>query len=101
MRLGIDATGVVPHGKGISRESDILDLGAQHGVLEKSGSWYSYKGERVGQGRENARQVLIERPELRQALETDLRQAVGLTGSKKSAEFELTTVDSRKASAAS
>ncbi len=89
------------YGKGISRESDILDLGAQHGVLEKSGSWYSYKGERVGQGRENARQALIERPELRHALETDLRQAVGLTGSKKSAEFELTTIDSRKASAAS
>jgi recombination protein RecA len=42
------------YGKGISRESDILDLGAQQGVLEKSGSWYSYKGERIGQGRENA-----------------------------------------------
>ena len=85
------------YGKGISRESDILDLGTQHGVLEKSGSWYSYKGERVGQGRENARQILIDRPELRQTLETDLRQAVGLRGSKKNAEFELTTVDSRKA----
>ena len=89
------------YGKGISRESDILDLGATHGVLEKSGSWYSYKGERVGQGRENARQALIDRPELRQAVETDLRQAAGLTGAKKNAEFELTTVDSRRASAAS
>jgi recombination protein RecA len=89
------------YGKGISRESDILDLGAQHGVVEKSGSWYSYKGERVGQGRENARQVLIDRPELRQAVETDLRQAMGLTGSKRSAEFELTTIDSKRASAAS
>ncbi len=89
------------YGKGISRESDILDLGAQHGVIEKSGSWYSYKGERVGQGRENARQVLIDRPELRQTMETDLRQAMGLAGSKKNAEFELITVDSRKASAAS
>ncbi|HEX4807994.1 MAG TPA: recombinase RecA [Bryobacteraceae bacterium] len=89
------------YGKGISRESDIIDLGAQHGVIEKSGSWYSYKGERVGQGRENARQVLIDRPELRQAMETDLRQAMGLTGSKKGADFELITADSRKASAAS
>jgi recombination protein RecA len=66
------------YGKGISRESDILDLGAQHNVLEKSGSWYSYKGERVGQGRENARQTLMDRPELRAAIETDLRQALGL-----------------------
>lgn len=89
------------YGKGISRESDILDLGAQHAVIEKSGSWYSYKGERVGQGRENARQVLIDRPELRQALETELRQAMGLTGPKKSADFELTTIDSKRASAAS
>jgi recombination protein RecA len=66
------------YGKGISRESDILDLGAQHNVLEKSGSWYSYKSERIGQGRENARQTLIDRPELRAAIEADLRQALGL-----------------------
>jgi recombination protein RecA len=66
------------YGKGISRESDILDLGAQHNVLEKSGSWYSYKSERIGQGRENARQTLIDRPELRAAIEADLRQTLGL-----------------------
>jgi recombination protein RecA len=71
------------YGKGISRESDILDLGAQQGVLEKSGSWYSYKGERIGQGRENARQTLIDRSDLRKAIELDLRKALGLDGSAK------------------
>jgi recombination protein RecA len=43
------------YGEGISREGDLLDLGATHNVIEKSGSWFSYKGERIGQGRENAR----------------------------------------------
>ncbi len=79
------------YGKGISRESDILDLGVQQAIIEKSGSWFSYKGERIGQGRENARQLLIDRPELRQTIEGEIRRALGLDG-KKSAEFELTTV---------
>jgi len=81
----------VLYGKGISRESDVLDLGVQHAVIEKSGSWFSYKGERIGQGRENARQLLVDRPELRQSIETELRGILGLDGSqKKSSEFELT-----------
>jgi recombination protein RecA len=68
------------YGKGISRESDILDLGVQHTMIEKSGSWYSYKGERIGQGRENARQTLIDRPDLRQIIEADLRKYLGIDG---------------------
>jgi len=81
------------YGKGISRESDVLDLGVQHAIVEKSGSWFSYKGERIGQGRENARQLLIDRPELRQTIEADLRRALGLDGSqRKASELELTTV---------
>ncbi len=80
------------YGKGISREGDLLDLGAQHAVIEKSGSWYSYKGERIGQGRENSRQALIERSELYQAIEAEVRKALGLTGAnKRSPEFELVT----------
>ena len=63
----------VLYGRGISREGDALDLGALHGVVEKSGSWYSFKGERIGQGRENARQLLTEKPELRATIETELR----------------------------
>jgi recombination protein RecA len=93
------------YGKGISREGDLLDLAVQHTLIEKSGSWYSYKGERIGQGRENARQTLIDRPELCRTIETDLRHALGLNGSgaqKASAELELVAPTSpRKVSAAS
>ncbi len=77
----------------------MLDLGAEQKILEKSGSWYSYKGERIGQGRENARQTLIERTELRQAIETELRQSLGLDKSTQaSPEFELLKTPSRKVS---
>jgi recombination protein RecA len=92
------------YGRGISREGDALDLGALHGVVEKSGSWYSYKSERIGQGRENARQTLLDRPELRAAIEVELRQKLGMNGTsgKIPADFELVTPnESRRASAAS
>ncbi len=52
------------YGEGISREGDILDLASNEGIIEKSGTWYTYKGERIGQGRENARQYLKEHPEM-------------------------------------
>ncbi len=78
------------YGKGISRESDLLDLGAQNGVVEKSGSWYSFKGERIGQGRDNARQTLLERPELGKAIEVALRAKLGLNGGPRKGDFELT-----------
>ncbi|MGH9583491.1 MAG: recombinase RecA [Bryobacteraceae bacterium] len=66
------------YGHGISREGDVLDLGVTHGIIEKSGSWHSYKGERIGQGRENARQTLLERPELYRAVDAGLRQTLGI-----------------------
>jgi recombination protein RecA len=66
------------YGEGISREADLLDVGAQHGLVEKSGSWFSYKGERIGQGRDNARQFLRDNPEMRSRLDADLRTALGL-----------------------
>ena len=78
--------------EGISREGDALDLGAQHGIVEKSGSWYSFKGERIGQGRENARRTLIDRPELRSSIETEIRNTLGLNGAasqKLPPDFEL------------
>jgi len=89
------------YGRGISRESDVLDLGAQHGLLEKSGSWYSYKGERIGQGRDTARQTLIDRPELCGILEVELRRKLGLPSvAKKGPEFELSRpVEVKKAAA--
>src|SRR6202162_4943315 len=66
------------YGEGISREGDLIDLGAAQNIVEKSGAWYSYKGERIGQGRENARQFLKDNPEVRKKLDMELRKALGL-----------------------
>lgn len=61
------------YGEGISRESEIIDLGAQYDIVEKSGAWYSYNGERIGQGKENARNFLKEHPEIAQEIEAKIR----------------------------
>ncbi len=66
------------YGEGVSREGDLLDLGVTKGLLEKSGTWISYKGERLGQGRENARLFLREHTDIRDKIEHDLRKALGL-----------------------
>ena len=67
------------YGEGASREGDLIDLGVARNLVEKSGSWFSYKGERIGQGRDNARIFLKEHPEAAQRLDEELRQALGLT----------------------
>jgi recombination protein RecA len=74
------------YGEGISRIGDLLDLGADNGVIEKSGAWYSYNGERIGQGRENARQFLKEHPELVQSIEQQLLAHFGVTAPATAAE---------------
>jgi recombination protein RecA len=61
------------YGQGISRMGEIIDLGVLHGFVEKSGSWYSYNGERIGQGKENARTFLTQHPEIAQDLDSKLR----------------------------
>ncbi len=66
------------YGQGISKEGDLIDLGVAQNLVDKSGSWYSYRGERIGQGRENARQFLRENPDLTEKLEAELRTALGL-----------------------
>jgi recombination protein RecA len=66
------------YGEGISREGDLIDLGVAQNIVEKSGSWYSYKGERIGQGRENARQFLKDNRDIRQQVDTELRKTLGL-----------------------
>jgi recombination protein RecA len=66
------------YGEGISKEGDLIDLGVAQNLVEKSGSWYSYKGERIGQGRENARQFLKDNPDVRQQVDSELRKALGL-----------------------
>jgi recombination protein RecA len=69
------------YGEGASRESDLIDLGVARNLLEKAGSWFSYRGERIGQGRENARLFLKDHADLADRLETDLREALGLSPS--------------------
>src|SRR4051812_32047089 len=73
------------YGEGISREGDLLDLAANQNILEKSGSWYSYNGERIGQGRENARQFLKDNKDVMAKLETEVRKALGLIPSQPAA----------------
>jgi len=66
------------YGVGISKEGDLLDLGVAHRIVEKSGAWYSFDGERMGQGRENVRVFLKENTDIRQEIENRLRQGLGL-----------------------
>ncbi len=101
------------YGEGISREGEIIDLGVQHKLVEKSGSWYSYKGEKIGQGKDNAREFLREHPEVAFEIENKVRGALGVAlldggqkpaanakaakGAKAEAKVEATKVDEEKA----
>jgi recombination protein RecA len=66
------------YGEGTSREGEILDIGSEAKIVEKSGAWYSYNGERIGQGKDNARQYLKERPELSHEIENKVREHLGV-----------------------
>ena len=68
----------IMYGEGISREGDLIDLATNNGVVEKSGAWFSYKGERLGQGRENVKNLLKENTELRDRIERDVKIALGM-----------------------
>jgi recombination protein RecA len=68
----------IMYGEGISKRGELLDLGIQAGVVEKSGSWFSYDGQRIGQGRENAKQYLKDNPEIADAIERAIRANAGL-----------------------
>lgn len=70
-------------GEGISRAGDILDLAANCNVVQKSGAWYAYNGDKIGQGRENAKQYLKDNPEVMEEVETKVRAHYGL-GTEKS-----------------
>ena len=65
-------------GEGLSKEGDLIDLGVEKNLVEKSGAWYSYKGERIGQGRENAKQFLRDNPDVYKRVDAELRKALGL-----------------------
>ena len=68
----------IMYGEGVSKRGELIDLGVQAGVVEKSGSWFSYDGQRIGQGRENAKQFLKEHPDTAEAVEATIRQNAGL-----------------------
>ena len=68
----------IMYGQGISREGDLLDLAVDRRIIEKSGSWFAYAGDRLGQGRENAKQFLRENPDIRQIIEDRVRKELGL-----------------------
>jgi recombination protein RecA len=69
----------IMYGKGISKEGSLIDVGVDLEMIKKAGAWFTYEGEQLGQGRENARQFLVEHVEVREEIETKVREAVGLT----------------------
>ena len=72
----------IMYGEGISQVGEIIDIGAELDIVEKSGSWYSYKGERLGQGRENAKQFIKENPDIRLDIQQQIRDHYSLDGEK-------------------
>ncbi|MCW5665101.1 MAG: recombinase RecA [Piscinibacter sp.] len=66
------------YGQGISREGEVIDMGVNNKVVEKSGAWYAYNGEKIGQGKDNAREFLRENPDLAREIENKVREAVGI-----------------------
>jgi recombination protein RecA len=70
----------IMYGKGISKEGSLLDVGVDLEIIKKSGAWFTYEGEQLGQGKENARSFLAEHTDVRDEIETKVRQAVGMTG---------------------
>jgi len=73
------------YGEGISREGEIIELGVIHKLIEKSGAWYAYKGEKIGQGKDSAREYLKEHPKLAQEIENKIRANVGVNAPQQSA----------------
>jgi len=66
------------YGTGISREGSLIDFGVEHDIVKKSGAWYTYDGDQLGQGKENARKYLIERPEMANEIERKILAALGV-----------------------
>jgi recombination protein RecA len=76
----------ITYGEGISQAGDLLDTGVETNVIDKSGAWYSYKGERIGQGRENVKVFLADNPDIFEAINEQVRQSVGLVKKKEEEE---------------
>ncbi len=86
-----DAEFDILYGEGISKEGDLIDLGVGLSLIEKSGSWYSFAGERIGQGRENTRQFLLQNPDIYKKIEAELRKTLSLPVQNEEAEPAETT----------
>ena len=78
------ATLDIMYGEGISKEGEIIDLGVESGIIEKSGAWFSYKGEKLGQGKENVKLLLKDNKDLASELETQIREYYGISNNKNS-----------------
>ena len=78
------ATLDIMYGEGISKEGEIIDLGVESGIIEKSGAWFSYKGEKLGQGKENVKLLLKDNKDLASELETQIREYYGIANNKSS-----------------
>ena len=78
-----DAEFDIMYGEGISKPGDLIDVGVEAGIIDKSGSWYSHSGERIGQGRENVKKFLKDNPDLYESMYLKARQALGLLGEAK------------------
>jgi recombination protein RecA len=86
----------IMYGEGISREGDVLDLAVNNRVVEKSGAWFSYGGERLGQGRENSKNALRENADLLQRIENDVKKALGMPGAAEEEEAAAAKADGKK-----
>jgi recombination protein RecA len=90
----------IMYGEGISREGDLLDLASNNRVVEKSGAWFSYKGERLGQGRENAKQTLKDQPEVLERIKNDVKRALGIAVRGEAETVAAPVVEQKRAAAA-
>lgn len=75
------------YGEGISREGEIIDLGVQAKIVDKAGAWYSYQGEKIGQGKDNAREFLRENPDIAREIENRVRESLGVSAMPANVEF--------------
>jgi len=93
-----DAEFDIMYGEGISKPGDLIDVGVEAGIIDKSGSWYSHSGERIGQGRENVKKFLKDNPDLYESMYLKAREALGLLGeAKEEAKEEAEDVKAEKA----
>ena len=74
------------YGEGISREGELIDLGVKEGLVDKAGAWYSYNGDRIGQGKDNVRNFLKEHPEIAQDIDNQLRSKLLVTDQRQASE---------------